>query len=58
MFIILLTCMAYVDLNPIRAGMAKSLGDSEYTSIKERIDVNKTDLLPFMRLIRETYPHP
>lgn len=43
----LLTCMAYVDLNPIRAGMARSLGDSEYTSIKERIESISTDLLPF-----------
>ena len=38
----LLTCMAYVDLNPIRAGMASSLGDSEYTSIKERIEEKST----------------
>src|SRR5690606_29860681 len=43
----LLTCMAYVDLNPIRAGMAKSLTDSEFTSIKERIESESTDLMPF-----------
>ncbi|GAA4816825.1 transposase [Marinicella pacifica] len=43
----LLTCMAYVDLNPIRACMAKSLSDSEFTSIKERIEAQSTDLLPF-----------
>jgi REP element-mobilizing transposase RayT len=43
----LLTCMAYVDLNPIRAGMAKTLADSEFTSIKERIEAESTDLLCF-----------
>jgi REP element-mobilizing transposase RayT len=43
----LLTCMAYVDLNPIRAGIAESLQTSEYTSIKERIEKKTTNLLPF-----------
>lgn len=43
----LLTCMAYVDLNPIRAGIAESLKTSEYTSIKERINNKTTNLLPF-----------
>lgn len=31
------TCMAYVDLNPIRAGVTDSLDNSDFTSIQERL---------------------
>jgi len=33
----LIAAMAYVDLNPIRAGMAETLEESDYTSIQQRI---------------------
>jgi len=33
----LLSCMAYVDLNPVRAGIAKNVQESDFTSIKERL---------------------
>ncbi len=33
----LVTCMAYVDLNPVRAGMSDSLENSDFTSIQERL---------------------
>ena len=38
-----LACMAYVDLNPIRAGMAPSLAASDHTSIKNRLIGLQTD---------------
>lgn len=34
----ILRCMLYVDLNPIRAGMADSIQESDYTGAKDRLD--------------------
>jgi len=44
----LLACMAYVDLNPIRAAMARTPEQSDYTSIQERIKgADNSCLRPF-----------
>ncbi len=42
----ILSCMIYVDLNPIRADICQTLEDSEHTSIKQRIEqISPTETL-------------
>ena len=42
----LAACMAYVDLNPIRACLAKTPEDSSHTSIQKRINAAKSNRQP------------
>ncbi len=58
----LLTVMAYVDLNPIRAGLAETIDTSEFTSGRQRLrelvsaaapaPARKPALLPFAQVLR------
>ena len=43
----LLRCMAYVDLNPVRAGMAATAETATHTSIAHRVATSPNVLLPF-----------
>ena len=42
----LLACMAYVDLNPVRAHMATSPEESDYTCVKARVNALKSHRSP------------
>ncbi|SJN52981.1 hypothetical protein VR7878_00130 [Vibrio ruber DSM 16370] len=46
----LLAAMAYTDLNPVRAGIAKTPETSAYTSIKRRLDTLNTAQAPQLKL--------
>ena len=52
----ILTAMAYIDLNPIRAGVASTPEDSEFTSVHQRIHVmqGKSSKGPTLRHFHET----
>ena len=65
-----LTCMSYVDLNPIRAGMANTPEASDYTAIQQRIrQWHKTEqakttlmtprprLMPLVKQHRDPHQH-
>lgn len=62
----LAACLTYVDLNPVRAGMARTPEASEHTSVQRRIQRLESDarepqplakaLFPFARNPREAMP--
>ena len=57
----LAACMAYVDLNPVRANIADTPEESDYTSVKQRVTKAKVSkqpkqLLPFVGNPRKNMP--
>ncbi|MCU7555147.1 transposase [Alteromonas sp. ASW11-19] len=54
----LAACMAYVDLNPVRAGIASSIKTSSHTSLRLRManDPLQGKVLPLMQFFEHTKP--
>jgi REP element-mobilizing transposase RayT len=52
----ILSCMVYIDLNPIRADICQSLETSDYTSIKQRIEDATTSKANSSKTIQQTTP--
>ena len=68
-----LTCMSYIDLNPIRAGAADQLETSNFTSIQQRLhdyaceqecsdeiskSRSKVRLAPLVECVKDPHPNP
>ena len=53
----LLACMAYVDLNPIRAGIAKTVETSQHTSIQRRVAAALDNTQPSALMAFSTKQH-
>jgi REP element-mobilizing transposase RayT len=58
----LAACLTYVDLNPVRAGMAETPEDSEFTSIHRRLDAlheaRQTDTTRTAQTLTESQAQP
>ncbi len=52
----LLSCMAYIDLNPVRAGVCETLEESEFTSIQARIRQLSAEQSPPKRPVPKLMP--